>query len=80
MSRTQKDRPYRVRVNDRTEPRERKQSHTSFGVSGTNFLGLDYGYADHCTIDDPVLHRSNRDPMNRPPCEAHLAFQFRPGS
>lgn len=80
MSRTRKDRPYRVRVNDRTEARKRSHRHTSFGVTGTNFLGERYGYADHCTIDKPVVHRSSRDPMNRPPCEAHLAFQHRPGS
>lgn len=80
MSRTDKDRPYRVRVNDPSEAKDRSHRHTSFGARGTNFLGEEYGYADHCTIDEPTLHRSNRDPLNRPPCEAHLAFQYRPGS
>lgn len=80
MSRTRKDRPYRVRVNDKSEPKQLRHSHASFAVTGINFLGEEFGYADHCTIEEPVVHRSNRDPMNRPPCEADLAFQHRTGS
>lgn len=79
MSRTRKDRPYRVRLNDKSEPKMRLHSHGSVGSVGTDFRGRDYRYADYCTIEERSLHSSNRDPMNRRPCETHLGWQYRPG-
>jgi hypothetical protein len=77
MSRTRKDRPYRVKVNDPREPKYISHRHGAFGVSGTNFLGQDFAYQDHCTADEPAIHPSNRDRMAMRPCEMHLDWQYK---
>lgn len=76
MSRTRKDRPYRVKVNDPREPTYASHRHSAFGITGTNFLGQDFGFQDHCTADEPAIHRSNRDVMALRPCERHLGWKF----
>ncbi len=78
MSRTRKDRPYRVRVNDPREAKTVFHNHEAFGRSGIDYRGNEYGYADHCTADERTTHLSNRDSTNRRPCERHLAWQYGP--
>jgi len=51
MSRTRKDRPVRVRLNDKTEPKSGQHAHERLGAAGTTFWGEDYRFADRCTID-----------------------------
>lgn len=77
MSRTRKDRPYRVKVNDPREPKYISHRHSALGLTGSNFLGNEFGFKDRCTADDPAIHRSNRDIMALPPCEPHLDWQSR---
>lgn len=76
MSRTRKDRPYRVKVNDPREPSRVVHRHGVLGLAGTNFLGRDFAYEDHCTADEPAIHRSNRDVLALRPCEPHLDWKF----
>lgn len=73
MSRTRKDRPDRVKLNDPSEPKRVSHRHAALGRSGTNFLGLDFAYKDHCTADEPAVHRSNRDITALRPCEPQVA-------
>lgn len=84
MSRTRKDRPYRVKVNDPAEPQRARHRHQAFGRAGTNFRGDKYAYQDRCTAEDTVSHPSNRDRLAMLPCERDLAWQYRysrgPGS
>lgn len=75
MSRTRKDRPDRVKLNDPSEPRKVTHRHAALGRSGTNFLGQDFAYQGHCTADEPAIHRSNRDRMALRPCEQYLTWK-----
>jgi hypothetical protein len=76
MSRTRKDRPYRVKVNDPREPKRVSHRHSAFGISGTNFLGQDFAVQGHCTADQPAVHRSNRDRLAVRPCETDLDWRL----
>lgn len=75
MSRTRKDRPYRVKVNDPREPKYVSHRHAALGLTGTNFLGQEFGYQDRCTAADPAVHPSSIDPMAKRPCETDLSWQ-----
>lgn len=75
MSRTRKDRPDRVKLNDPREPKETRHRHSALGRSGKNFLGLDFAYQDHCTAEEPAVHGSNRDTMALRPCEPQLTWK-----
>jgi hypothetical protein len=75
MSRTRKDRPERVKLNDPREPRQVDHNHAILGRSGRNFLGKDFAFQDRCTGDDPATHRSNTDPLAKRPCEPGLTWK-----
>lgn len=75
MSRTRKDRPYRVKVNDPREAKHVSHRHEAFGAAGTTFLGRAFAYQDRCTADDPAVHPSSLDPLAKRPCETDLDWQ-----
>lgn len=68
MSRTRKDRPYWVRLNDKKETIAKNEyhNHNIFGKTITLWTGEERTYADYCTIDEPAMNRSNREIRQRP--------------
>lgn len=65
MSRTRKDRPDWVKLNDRKTPRIANHNHKQFGAEGMMFQGKKYSYLDYCTIDKPqeaVEHKIGQSP------------------
>lgn len=79
MSRTDKDRPYWVRVNDPSEPTISYHDHLSFGKISTWRWGggCPLEYADYCTIDEPKAdYRRSKEEM-RKPCSKELGYQYK---
>lgn len=67
MSRTRKDRPVWVKLNDRKTPRIAEHNHNLFGKKGLYGFGepKEYAYLDYCTIDKPqeaVVHIKEQSP------------------
>lgn len=59
MSRTFKDRPYWIRVNDPKTLRYAVHHHASFGHVYTPFNGKPVHILDYCTIDEPYSAGDN---------------------
>lgn len=57
MSRTDKDRPYWVVLNDKTIPKTYEHNHTKFGHYGINYWGKRKYTPDYCTaFEDLTWH------------------------
>lgn len=70
MSRTRKDRPHWVRLNDKKDKvvRVPYHRHHLFGETITLWTGDEFTYENHCTIDEPERGRSHRSETLRRPC------------
>lgn len=65
MSRTHKDRPVWVKLNDRKTRRVEEHNHHRFGETGVFYKGGTYSYLEYCTIDKPqeaVHHAEGQSP------------------
>lgn len=75
MSRTKKDRPYWVKVNDKKEAKRAHHDHESLGKIVRNFRGKIVKYADECTLEVPQTHSSSDD--HRSTCHYSLGYGYR---
>jgi len=60
MSRTDKDRPYWVKINDDTLLKEYNHNHECFGDEWTNLRGVQRKMADHCTAFEYITWQMDR--------------------
>lgn len=79
MSRTLKERPGWVKVNDPRMPTIVDHCHTILGKEFVSaFTGEHFAYADTCTEDEPAKSRAGRRPGElRMPCTKDLAVLHR---
>lgn len=69
MSRTYKDRPYWIRVDDTKNLRYAMHHHSVFGLTYTPYnSSTPIHFADYCTIDEP----HSKDTERRKPCYYRL--------
>lgn len=61
MSRTDKDRPYWVQINDKTIPQECSHNHTVFGIYQTDYWGKIKHTQDYCTEHEILTWNSSQD-------------------
>jgi hypothetical protein len=73
MSRTDKDRPYWVVLNDETIGMTYKHDHTRFGFIGVNYWGKLKIVADHCTAFENLTWHS-WDDRHYLPCRRYEDF------
>lgn len=76
MSRTDKDRPYWVRVQDESEPRQAHHEHQRFGRVSHTLSGKIIEVADHCTIDEPTRGNGPYGYNWEKPCTYHLSWAY----
>jgi hypothetical protein len=74
MSRTKKDRPYWVKLNDKKVAKRPHHNHAVIGKTVRGFRGNIITYADECTLEQPETHSSNDD--HRRPCSYLLGYGY----